>query len=45
MRTLEITYMFWEKFFVITEDNQCHFISYPLSTTESLRNKEVANAY
>ncbi len=45
MRTIEITYMFWEKFFIITEDNQCHMVSYPLRNPEYIRNQKVANQW
>jgi len=45
MRIIEITYMFWEKFFVITEDRQCHMMCYPMHNPDSIKNLKVANQW
>ena len=45
MRIIEITYMFWEKFFVITEDNQCSMVYYPMHQPADIRKLKVANEW
>lgn len=45
MRIIEITYMFWEKFFLITEDNQCSMVGYPMFMPADVTKLEVANEW